>query len=146
MFATTEFVSILDGSEKIGQMINSSDTMKAYVDAKKNLANDEEAQKLIAQFNHKKDEYEEVQRFGRYHPDYSKIMKEIRQTKRDMDMNEKVATFKIAERNIQSLLDEVSTLIAHSVSEQVKVPTDGALLTDSGCGCGSGGGCGCQAS
>ncbi|CQR47812.1 hypothetical protein BN1058_02143 [Paraliobacillus sp. PM-2] len=146
MLATTEIVEILDGSEEIGQMIIASDVMYEYMEAKKRLANNAEAQALITRFNNKKEQYEEVQRFGRYHPDYSKIMKEIRQTKRDMDMNDLVASFKIAERNIQTLLDDVSSCIAHSVSEQVKVPKDGALLTDSSCGCGSGGSCGCQAS
>lgn len=146
MLATQEIVDIIDDSERIGQMIIHSDVMQAYLVAKSELANDQEAQRLINQFNHTKEQYEEVQRFGRYHPDYSKIMKEIRQTKREMDMNEKVATFKVAERNIQTLLDEISTSIAHSVSEQIKVPKEGALFTDSGCGCGSGGSCGCQAS
>lgn len=146
MLATTEIVDILDRSEQIGQMILSSDVMNEYIEAKKILANDVEAQTLIKRFNDKKEQYEEVQRFGRYHPDYSKIMKEIRQTKREMDMNDCVASFKVAERNIQTLLDEVSGCIAHSISDQVKVPKDGALLTDSSCGCGSGGSCGCQAS
>ncbi|MFB1051910.1 YlbF family regulator [Paraliobacillus sp. JSM ZJ581] len=146
MLATTEIVELLDRSEQIGQMILSSDVMDEYIEAKKRLVNDAEAQILIKRFNDKKEQYEEVQRFGRYHPDYSNIMKEIRQTKRDMDMNDCVAAFKVAERNIQTLLDEISHCIAHSVSDQVKVPKAGALLTDSSCGCGSGGGCGCQAS
>jgi hypothetical protein len=76
-------------------------------------------------------------------------MKKVRMTKRDMDMNDKVAKFKIAERNLQRLLDEVCEYIATNVSEQIKVPKDGAALTDGGCssgGCGSGGGCSCQAS
>lgn len=60
-----------------------------------------------------------------------------------MDLNDKVAAFKIAERNLQNLLDEVSQFVAESVSEQIKAPKDGAALTDSGCGCGSGGACGC---
>lgn len=143
LLATTEIVDLIDESERIGQMIMQSDLMIDYIEAKETLANDKEAQRLITAFHNKKEQYEEVQRFGRYHPDYSAITKEIRATKRDMDMNDYVAKFKITERNVQELLDEVSERIAQSVSSQVKVPKDGALLTDSGCGCGSGGGCGC---
>ncbi|GGM20453.1 regulatory protein YlbF [Paraliobacillus quinghaiensis] len=141
MLATTEVVDLLDESEYIGQMILKSDVMFNYIDAKNTLANDTEAQSLITAFHDEKEKYEEVQRFGRYHPDYSVVMKTIRTTKREMDMNDKVAAFKIAERSLQGLLDEVSERIAYSVSKQVKVPKDGALLTDSGCG--SGGSCGC---
>lgn len=147
LFATLEIVDLLEKSESIGQLILNSDTMDAYIKAKEDLAQDKTAQQLISEFNKVKDQYEEVQRFGRYHPDYNTIMKDIRSTKREMDMNEKVANYKIAERQLQDLLDEVSQVVAFSVSDKIKVPKDGALLTDGGCGCGSGSsGCGCRAS
>ncbi|MFG6116781.1 YlbF family regulator [Halobacillus sp. MO56] len=143
MLATIEIVDVLDSSEHIGQMILQSDVMDAYQTAKKQLEEDEEAQRLIRDFQKIKDQYEDVQRFGRYHPDYYRIMKEVRSVKREMDMNEKVAAFKLRERDLQKLLDEVSQHVAFSVSENIKVPRDGMALTDSGCGCGTGGGCGC---
>ncbi|WP_407268098.1 YlbF family regulator [Radiobacillus sp. PE A8.2] len=146
MIATLEIVDIIDRSEYIGQMILQSDVMEQYNLERQALKDDKEAQRLINAFITVKEQYEEVQRFGRYHPDFNSIMKNIRSTKRDMDMNEKVASFKIAERNLQTLLDDVSEIVARSASEQVKVPKDGAILTDSSCGCGSGGGCGCKAS
>ncbi|SDJ74692.1 YlbF family regulator [Sediminibacillus albus] len=146
MIATLELVDIIDKSEALGQMILQSDIMEEYHKQKRQLEEDQQAQKLISDFAYMKEQYEEVQRFGRYHPDYNQIMKDVRATKREMDMNDKVASFKMAERNLQQFLDEVSELVAHSASQQVKVPKDGAALQDSGCGCGSGGGCGCQAS
>jgi len=149
MIATLEYVDILDRTDSVGQLIIESEVMKQYESACATLQNDSEAQRLIDDFNHIKEDYEEVQRFGRYHPDYSEIMKTVRSAKRKMDMNESVAAFKIAERNLQRLLDEISEIIAHSVSEEILVPKEGLALTDSGCstgGCGSGGSCGCQAS
>lgn len=149
MIATMELVEILDRSEQLGKMILQSEDVKAYNHSRTNLNNDQEAQQLIRDFQNIKIHYEDVQRFGRYHPDYNEIMKDVRSTKRKMDMNHKVATFKIAERNLQRLLDDISEMFATSVSEQIKVPKDGAALTDSGCssgGCGSGGSCSCQAS
>ncbi len=142
MIATMEYVSILDNAEKLGEMVFQSEVMEDYLEKKLEMEQDAEAQKLIKAFNHIKDHYEDIQRFGRYHPDYQEIMKKVRSTKRAMDMHDTVAAFKVAERNLQSLLDEISSYVATSVSEQIKVPKDGALLTDS-CGCGSGGGCGC---
>ncbi|MCT1904248.1 YlbF family regulator [Oceanobacillus sojae] len=143
MIATMEYVDILDESELVGKMILQSDVMEQYQSAKKALDEDKEAQNLIRTFADVKEHYEDVQRFGRYHPDYYDIMKQVRSKKRDMDMHDKVAAFKIAERNLQKLLDEISQFVAESVSEQIKAPKDGAALTDSGCGCGSGGACGC---
>lgn len=141
-----EIVNILDRSEALGEMILQSDVMEEYSNSQNALNEDKESQRLIKAFADIKDQYEDVQRFGRYHPDYSTIMKKVRSTKREMDMNDKVAAFKIAERNLQKLLDEISQNVAMSVGDEIKAPKDGAALSDSGCGCGSGGGCGCKAS
>lgn len=150
LIATLEIVDILDRSEQFSKVILQSEVMHAYEKARHAMTTDEESQKLIKAFNDIKVHYEEVERFGRYHPDYNEIMRDVRSTKREMDMNDKVAQFKIAERNLQRLLDDVSELIAHSVSEQIMVPKDGAALTDGGCstggGCGSGEACSCRAS
>ncbi|MFD2656244.1 YlbF family regulator [Gracilibacillus thailandensis] len=147
MLATMEIVDILDKSEALGQMVLESDVMQDFYKAKEVMEQDERAQELITSFNQIKQSYDEVERFGRYHPDYSKIMKEIRVAKREMDMHESIAAYKMAETNLQKFLDEISQLVAFSVSDKVKVPMDGAALTDGGCGCGSGSsGCGCRAS
>ncbi|MBM7598707.1 cell fate (sporulation/competence/biofilm development) regulator YlbF (YheA/YmcA/DUF963 family) [Virgibacillus halotolerans] len=143
MIATLEYVDILDTSEQLGKMIMNSEVMESYKSAQQVLNQDKTAQQLIKAFIDMKDNYEDIQRFGSYHPDYNEIMKKVRTTKREMDMNDKVAAFKIAERSLQNLLDEISQYVALSVSEQIKAPKDGAALSDSGCGCGSGGGCSC---
>lgn len=147
MIATMEYADILDRSELLGKMVMQSDVMEAYKNSRESLDKDMEAQQLIKAFTDIKLHYEDVQRFGRYHPDYNEIMKKVRSTKRAMDMNDKVAAFKIAERNLQKLLDDICQHVALSVSSQIKAPKDGAALTDGGCGCGSGSsGCGCKAS
>ena len=82
------------------------------------------------------------------HPDYSTVMKEVRVKKRDLDLNDKVAALKVAEIDLQDLLDEVSLLIGKTVSESVKVPVSNPFFeSDSACGgsCGTGGGCSCSA-
>lgn len=148
LIATLEYVDILDQTDQLTEMILESEVMKEYQRTYKTLQNDEEAQLLIKKFNDIKEHYEDVQRFGRYHPDYNEIMKNVRSSKRKMDMNQSVARFKVAERQLQRFLDEISEYIANSVSEHIIVPKDGIAL-DSGCstgGCGSGGSCGCQAS
>ncbi|WP_085992494.1 YlbF family regulator [Oceanobacillus senegalensis] len=141
MIATLEYVEILDHSEKLGKMVKESEVYEDYKESRIAMNNDEEAQQLIKAFNNMKSHYDDIQRFGRYHPDYNEIMKKVRSTKREMDMNEKVALYKIAERKLQNLLDEISQYVVNSVSDNIKAPKDGAALTDTGCG--HGGACGC---
>lgn len=149
MIVTLEYIEILDKTDYLAEMVVKSDVMAHYKHAKKELDNNDEAQNLIKRFINIKDHYDDVQRFGRYHPDYNEIMKNVRSEKRKMDMNGYVAAFKVAERELQRFLDEISEYIAKSVSDNIKVPKDGLALTDGGCasgGCGTGGSCGCQAS
>ena len=61
------------------------------------VKNNKETQRKIREFVKKKEEYEEVQRFGKYHPDYKKVSQEIRKLKREMDLDENVANFRRAE-------------------------------------------------
>lgn len=73
----------------------------------------------------------------------------MREIKRELDLNDKVADFKRAENELQSILDEVSVEIGTAVSEHVKVPTGNPYfdgLSSCGGGCGSGGSCGCKVS
>lgn len=141
MLATVEIIDILDLTDELSEMIINSEQMMHYIDKKQQLKQDQAAQSLLKVFEHKKEEYAEVQRFGRYHPDYRKTTKETRLMKREVDMLEPVAQFKRAERELQTLLDDISEKIASSISKQIMVPRDGALFTEGGCS--HGGSCGC---
>lgn len=95
-----------------------------------------------------KEHYEDVQRFGKYHPDYHTIMKKIREQKRALDLDDRIAALKLAENDVQDLLDEVSLIIGRSVSEAVKVPVSNPFFNSGsscGAGCGTGGSCSCSA-
>jgi len=144
VLATEESVTILDLADELSAMILKSDVVENYYQCLNILRNDKKALNLIRDFAKQKEVYEEVHRIGKYHPDYLKVIKETRELKRDMDLLESVYEFKKAENALQSLLDEISVIIGHSVSEQIKVPTgDPFFESSSGCsGCGSGHSCG----
>lgn len=142
MLATNERVEILDTAEEIAQMIMESEIAEKYFRCLYNLRNSKESQDKVQAFVKVKELYEEVQRFGSHHPDYKRVMKDVRVLKRKMDLDENVAEFKSAENELQSLLDEISVLIGYSVSENIKVPTGDPFFTgSSGCGGCSSGGC-----
>lgn len=147
MFATIESIQLLDEAEQLASFVVNSEIAEQYRRSYNILKNDIEAQELIYRFTKIKDLYEDVQRFGKYHPDYRKITKELRDTKRDLDLNETISTFKKSENDLQSLLDEISVELGQAVSVHIKVPTGNPFFESScGGGCGSGGGCGCKVS
>lgn len=147
MMMTGEWIDIIDETDELAEMIVTSDVLLEYRFAHQQVYGDSELVKQIQSFSELKESYEEVQRFGRYHPDYNRVMKSIRLDKRALDMNEKVAALRLAENDVQYLLDEISAGVAHSVSQSVKLPSDNTFVTEDECGgsCGTGGGCSCSA-
>lgn len=148
MLATSEKVELLEYAEGIGKLILQSDVVEQYRICLYKLKNNEAAQRKISRFVSLKEQYEEAQRFGEYYPNYKQVMKQVRQCKREMDLDPFVAEFRVAENDLQSLLDEISVLLGGAVSKQIKVPTGNPFFeTGSSCGggCGSGGGCSCSA-
>lgn len=148
MLATSERIELLENAEELAAMVLDSDIAEHYRISLYRLQTNRETQNKIQKFVRLKDAYEDVQRFGRYHPDYKTIMIQVREAKRDMDMDMLVADFKKAENDLQSLLDEISMYVGKAVSEHVKVPTGNPFFDGGGCstgGCGTGGGCGCSA-
>ncbi|MCH1623903.1 YlbF family regulator [Fredinandcohnia quinoae] len=147
MATTIEKIEIIEDAEQIASMILHSDLVQDYRDCLYRLQNDEEAQKLIANFLKMKDRFEEVQRFGKYHPDFRTVTKETRELKRQLDIHDTIAAFKNSEEKIQQLLDQISVLIGGAVSQYIKVPTGNPYfdsISSCGGGCGSGGSCGCK--
>ncbi|MCM3160374.1 YlbF family regulator [Metabacillus litoralis] len=147
MFATIESTLLVDQAEELANLVLQSEIVVEYRRSFNILKKDQEAQQLIQEFTKIKDLYEDVQRFGKYHPDYRKITKDLRDIKREVDLNESISNFKRAENEVQSLLDEISVQIGQAVSIHVKVPTGNPFFESScGGGCGSGGSCGCKVS
>lgn len=148
MLTTMRTVELLDESDHVANMVLQSDVAENYRQCLYRLNKDSHAQALIAQFVKIKEQYEDVQRFGKYHPDYKTITRQVRDVKRQVDLHATIAGFKKAENELQKLLDEISVILGQAVSEHVKVPTGNPFFdTGSSCGggCGSGGSCGCSA-
>ncbi|TWT07415.1 YlbF family regulator [Planococcus sp. CPCC 101016] len=148
MIMTYEWAEITDFADELSQMILQSEQADLYKEAYASVYNDKNLANEILAFARLKEQYEEVQRFGKYHPEYSRVMKQIRVDKRRLDLNEKVANLRLAENELQDLMDQVSFIIGRSVSEAVKIPsTNPFFSSDSSCGgsCGTGGGCSCSA-
>ena len=144
---TDEWMRVIDMAEELSDMVLRSEVVKAYQDARDRVYSNADLRKKIINFTEMKEQYEDVQLFGRYHPDYKVIMKEIRLQKRELDLEEGVGDLRLAENDLQDLLDNIGILIGQAVSDAVKVPAGDGTFTNSSCGsgCGTGGSCSCSA-
>ncbi|ARQ04184.1 YlbF family regulator [Macrococcoides caseolyticum] len=139
MLYTEEIFECIEGAEYINTMLKHSSAYHEYRDSYIEIEQNKDVQQLKRDFLKIKIQYEEVQRFGRYHPDYTKIMMETRKRKKAYDMHPLVVLFKQKETQLQQLLDEIITIVAHAISNEVKVERGNPFFVDhvcsSGCGC-----------
>lgn len=126
---------------ELGDLIKHSALTEDYVYWKRSVERSGEAQLRIREFLKAKDKFGECERFGHFHPDYNEALDRVYEAEAKLEEIEAVRRFKEAERAIDLLLHEVSLLIAHSVSETIKVPDNDPNPKASGCG--SGGSCSC---
>ncbi|WP_251516129.1 MULTISPECIES: YlbF family regulator [Staphylococcus] len=141
---TEETLTILDDIEALGDKIMSSRIFMEFKTAESNLESDEEAHLLYQAFLKSKGQYDEVMRFGKYHPDYRQIMLETRKRKRAYEMLPVVIEYKQKEVALQNLIDEVIVKIAYAVSDNVKIETGNPFFQKDESGCSTGGSCNCS--
>lgn len=80
MYATMESVRLQSEAQQLAEMILQSETAENYRNCYKRLQEDEEAGRIIRSFIKIKEQYEDVQRFGKYHPDYREISRKMRRS------------------------------------------------------------------
>ncbi|WP_139489695.1 YlbF family regulator [Brevibacillus dissolubilis] len=141
---TVDMAELILYADDLASMINNSREVAEYLQAKRAMDQDAEAARLITLFERKREQYEEVQRFGKYHPDFNKVTTDVRDLKRSLEMLDTVQAFKRAEINLDTLLYQVGRTIADAVSPEIKVPSNNPIIEAMASGCGTGGSCGCK--
>lgn len=134
-----DMATLLMKAYDIGDMINASYEVEQYLYWKQLVDRDDDVQALVKKLQQKKELHEEVQRFGHFHPDYHAALDEVKKVQAEIDALPVVKQFKAAEERLDDLLYEVSSLIAHAVSDTIKVPSNKLDATVGGCA--SGGKC-----
>lgn len=141
---TEETMSILDDIDALSDMIVQSHLYHDYSEAQERLNKDDEAHLMYQAFLKSKMKYDEVMRFGKYHPDYQHVMMDTRRRKRAYEMLPVVMDYKSKEVALQNLIDEVVSKIAFSVSENVKIEAGNPFFKTDHNGCATGGTCNCS--
>ncbi|WP_436853601.1 YlbF family regulator [Staphylococcus caeli] len=141
---TEETLSILDDIELLSEKILNSRLYYDYKQAELALEQNDEAHLLYQAFLKAKAQYDEIMRFGKYHPEYQKVMLDTRKRKRAYEMLPVVMDFKQKEVALQGLIDQVIAKIAYSVSENVKIEAGNPFFQKDTGGCATGGSCSCS--
>ncbi|CAM3960802.1 YlbF family regulator [Alkalicoccus chagannorensis] len=141
-------ISLVQTAQDMSEKITSSELFQEYIEAKLEVQQNTDLQRRLQEFQQLKEQYDEVQRFGKYHPEFKEITKRVREYKRELDTDPVVASFKEKEKELHEMLSEISQMFAGEVSPNIKVPTGNPFFDaqQSSCsgGCGSGGSCGCS--
>lgn len=83
---------------------------------------------LIDSFNKIKGKYEEVSKYGKYHPDLKRVQLELAGQKEEVYTNPIIKEYKQLEKDLQNRLDQISKEIANSVSSKIKHPNEIGLI------------------
>ncbi|SCW39565.1 Cell fate regulator YlbF, YheA/YmcA/DUF963 family (controls sporulation, competence, biofilm development) [Paenibacillus tianmuensis] len=136
---TLDMSAILLGSYELADRIKFSAETADYLYWKQRKDADEEVRQLVKEFAKAKELFEECERFGHFHPNYHEALDRVKAVQERLDAVESVLRFKEAEKRLDNLLYDVSEIIARSVSDTIKVPSNDPLAA--GVGCSSGGSC-----
>lgn len=75
---------------------------------------------LVSKFTKAKEKYEEVQKYGTYHPDYRNSKLELVKAKETLYTNSLVKRYKELERIIQEKLNVAANEIVKAISTNIK--------------------------
>lgn len=121
MLINEKLFAIEKQTEQLIDSIKCSKVMQTFQAARKELAASAEAQEKMARFNQVKANFEKIEKYGSYAPDFQKLKTELYRSKREMDLDETIYRYRIAERDLQVQLDLIAKKIATAVSENLLV-------------------------
>lgn len=133
MIYDEQMIEVLNMSDRLNEMILNSKCYNDYVTQYREMQQSVEVNEMKHLFFRQKEKYDEVMRFGRYHPDYMDVMLKTRRMKKEIDLHPLVAAAKKAEMDLQSLLDEVIVIVTSHISSGIMVERGNPFFTDHQC-------------
>ncbi|QMS85524.1 YlbF family regulator [Candidatus Xianfuyuplasma coldseepsis] len=85
-------------------------------------------QEKVAAFQQWNDAYNDVKKYGQYHPDLQHTRTQFRKVKQALYEDSIVAEYKRLEQEIQQRLDSISAQIAQAISTKIKHPNELGIL------------------
>lgn len=136
MIINEQLFALEDQCDRLVEAVLGSQSMKSYHFSREQMRQSSQVKQLAEEFAQAKRNFEAIESFGTYAPDYKKKNLELRQKKRSLDLNDTVSAFRVSETNLQNLLDEICSSIATAVSDEIKIDAGNPFFetgTNSGC-------------
>lgn len=118
--------------------IEEHDAYKALLTKQKMLDNNTEVMALIHTFKEKEAAYNDVKKYGQHHPDLKTVRRAFQQAKQTLFEHDDVQTYKMLEKTIQSILDDIVIQIQETISPRVGIKTETRVNIKGGSSCKSG--------
>ncbi|MBL1225947.1 YlbF family regulator [Enterococcus sp. BWR-S5] len=137
MIVNESLFDIEDQTELLIQTVLTGKTVEQYRGNREAMNCSELVQEKLAGFLISKAEFERIESYGSHAPDFRTKQRAVRQAKRQLDMCEEVADFRVSETEVQDILDTISSAIAKTISEDIKVDAGNPFFTkgnNHGCG------------
>ncbi|MCI0130155.1 MULTISPECIES: YlbF family regulator [Enterococcaceae] len=136
MIYNDELFDLEDKVNQLAKDVLNSQTVIDYLHAYQAIDKSSEVSDLVSDFLTKKEAFEKIEPYGKYAPDFKETRRALRKSKRALDTNELVATFKISETTVQNVLDYISLDIAQTISDTIKVDAGNPFFEFAKKGCG----------
>lgn len=135
MIINDQLFELEDQCDRLTAAIAESVSFQDYVEKKVAVYQDDHISELIQDFVNKKAAFEKIEAYGLHAPDYREKNRALRQAKRKLDLDPEVAEFRIAETNLQELLDSICLSIAETISDTIKVDAGNPFFEKGNAGC-----------
>ncbi|MBO0460429.1 YlbF family regulator [Enterococcus sp. DIV1298c] len=135
MIINDELFQLEDQCNQLVQTILTSHLMEQYLKNKKEMDRSIKVAQLKNEFISSRQAFEKIEPYGKYVPEFREKQRAVRQAKRQLDLNEEVAAFRISENELQKILDSIGKQLAHTISTEIKISAGSPFFEKSeGCG------------
>jgi len=119
---------VLDKTYDLVEEIKQTKDYNRLLELDKILKTDPTLIVLIESFNRIKEKYDDVSKYGKYHPDLKPVQLELAKQKEEVYTNPIIKEYKQLEKDLQNRLDQISKEIANCVSSKIKHPNEIGLI------------------
>lgn len=119
---------IIEKTYELVDELKAQDSYKRILELKKEIDQNPEIKKLVEAFQKLNIKFEEVSKYGKYHPDLKTVQQDFSKAKTALYTNEIVKEYKTLEKDLQRTLDHCSSEIATAVSAKIKHPNELGLI------------------
>lgn len=115
--------------------IKDSETYRAYRHADQAVRESDEVKMLSKAFKETEEKYNDAKQYGKHHPDLKKRQKAFQNAKKALYDHPLVKDQKEKERALQTMLDDIGSTLAKSVSPRLKFNSGSGLPSIGGATC-----------